>query len=191
MGIRRIIRKLVGFGTRHTLSDTVSDTRGIGAARRWIKTEFDRISAAAGGKLEVSYQYDLVKGGESRRIPEDTWVVNVVAIQRGRPIFTLEASFHKPEQGIEYQAAMPQVPPPDELARVVFDELNLGQASPKVQRIANIAAPVLRAFKAGEMNREVAVDLAKAGLSAVNADPGRNILRKSTVFGENLYQYHK
>ncbi|MEE2992047.1 MAG: M28 family peptidase [Gemmatimonadota bacterium] len=82
--IERDIRKLVGFGTRHTLSDTVSDTRGIGAARRWIKTEFDRISAAAGGKLEVSYQYDLVKGGESRRIPEDTWVVNVVAIQRGK-----------------------------------------------------------------------------------------------------------
>lgn len=34
--------------------------------------------------MEVSYQYDLVKGGESRRIPEDTWVVNVVAIQRGK-----------------------------------------------------------------------------------------------------------
>ncbi|MEX2481524.1 MAG: acyl-CoA thioesterase II [Gammaproteobacteria bacterium] len=65
----------------------------------------------------------------------------VVAIQRGRPIFTLEASFHKTESGIEYQAAMPEVPLPDELARVVFDELNLGQASPKVQRIANIAAP--------------------------------------------------
>ena len=55
--IERDIQTLVGFGTRHTLSDTVSDTRGIGAARRWIKTEFDRISAAAGGKLEVSYQY--------------------------------------------------------------------------------------------------------------------------------------
>ena len=28
------IRKLVSFGTRHTMSDTVSQTRGIGAARR-------------------------------------------------------------------------------------------------------------------------------------------------------------
>ena len=39
------IRKLVSFGTRHTLSDTVSTTRGIGAARRWIKSEFEKISA--------------------------------------------------------------------------------------------------------------------------------------------------
>jgi len=35
---------LADFGTRHTLSDTVSNTRGIGAARRWIKQEFDVIS---------------------------------------------------------------------------------------------------------------------------------------------------
>lgn len=77
------IRKLVSFGTRHTLSDTTSDTRGIGAARRWIKAEFDRISAACDGCLEVSFQSGLVKAGESRRIPEDLTLVNVVAIQRG------------------------------------------------------------------------------------------------------------
>ncbi|MGI9175348.1 MAG: M28 family metallopeptidase [Rhodothermales bacterium] len=77
------IRTLAGFGTRSTLSDTTSDTRGIGAARRWIKAEFDSISAACGGCLEVSYQRDLVAASESERIPEDTWVVNVLAIQRG------------------------------------------------------------------------------------------------------------
>ena len=81
--IERDIRTLVGFGTRSTLSDTVSDTRGIGAARRWIKAEFDRISAACGGCLEVSYQRNLVKGDPETRIREDTWVVNVIAIQRG------------------------------------------------------------------------------------------------------------
>ncbi|MEN9817273.1 MAG: hypothetical protein RLZ32_1153, partial [Gemmatimonadota bacterium] len=47
--IERDIRTLVGFGTRHTLSDTLSATRGIGAARRWIHAEFTRISAACGG----------------------------------------------------------------------------------------------------------------------------------------------
>ena len=45
------IRKLVGFGTRHTLSETESDTRGIGAARRWIEGEFRRISEDCGGCL--------------------------------------------------------------------------------------------------------------------------------------------
>ncbi|MDH3732706.1 MAG: M28 family metallopeptidase [Gemmatimonadota bacterium] len=75
------VRTLAGFGTRHTLSDTLSNTRGIGAARRWIKTQFDEISAACGGCLEVSYQTSLVGG--TQRIPDTTAVVNVLAIQRG------------------------------------------------------------------------------------------------------------
>ena len=77
------IRKLVSFGTRNTLSDTVSKTRGIGAARRWIKSEFQRISGGCGGCLEVSEQSFLVKKGENRRFTKDVQIVNVVAIQRG------------------------------------------------------------------------------------------------------------
>jgi hypothetical protein len=77
------ITKLVNFGTRHTLSDTLSETRGIGAARRWIFAEFNRISAGCGGCLEVFYQRNLVAGDEESRIKNDTWVVNVIAIQRG------------------------------------------------------------------------------------------------------------
>ena len=77
------IRTLVGFGTRHTLSETESDTRGIGAARRWIKAEFDRISDRCGGCLEVSLQRTLVKGDPGSRIPVDTWVVNVLAVLPG------------------------------------------------------------------------------------------------------------
>jgi hypothetical protein len=75
------IRRLVGFGTRHTLSDTLSDVRGIGAARRWIKAELERISAACGGCLEVAYTSSMVAG--ERRIPDSTLVVNVIAVQRG------------------------------------------------------------------------------------------------------------
>ena len=75
------IRQLAGFGTRHTLSDTVSDTRGIGAARRWIKAEFEKISDDCGRCLEVFYVSGIVE--PQRRVPEATNVVNVVAIQRG------------------------------------------------------------------------------------------------------------
>lgn len=82
--IQQDITTLAGFGTRHTLSDTVSQTRGIGASRRWIKAEFEKISAACGGCLEVFYQRNLVKAAENQRIPRDVWVVNVVAIQRGK-----------------------------------------------------------------------------------------------------------
>jgi hypothetical protein len=77
------IRRLVSFGTRNTFSDTDSDTRGIGAARRWIKAEFDRISNDCGGCLEVFFQRILVRSEENRHIPRDVWVVNVVAIQKG------------------------------------------------------------------------------------------------------------
>lgn len=82
--MERDIRTLVGFGTRHTMSDTVSTTRGIGAARRWIYDEFNRISAACGGCLEVSYVSGMIEGGPETRIRRDVNIVNVVAIQRGR-----------------------------------------------------------------------------------------------------------
>ena len=80
--IEKDIIKLVEFGTRHTMSDTVSSTRGIGAARRWIKSSFDEISKDCNGCLDVKYISDLVKN-DGRRITKDTKVVNVVAIQRG------------------------------------------------------------------------------------------------------------
>lgn len=77
------IEKLAGFGTRHTLSDTVSDTRGIGAARRWIKSEFEKISTNCADCLDVFYQKDLISKGDNNRITKDVWVVNVAAVQRG------------------------------------------------------------------------------------------------------------
>jgi len=79
--IQADIQTLVGFGTRHTLSETESDTRGIGAARRWIFDEFEKISAECGGCLEVIYVSDTIEG--ERRIPEPTDVVSVLAIQKG------------------------------------------------------------------------------------------------------------
>lgn len=79
--IKQDLEKLVSFGTRHTLSDTVSTKRGIGAARRWIKEEFERISKENGNKLSVMYIADTVSG---TRIPKATHIVNVVAIQWGK-----------------------------------------------------------------------------------------------------------
>ncbi len=79
--IEQDITTLVNFCTRHTLSETESDTRGIGAARRWIKAEFEKISAECGGCLEVYFQSEVISN--EKRIPEATDVVSVIAIQRG------------------------------------------------------------------------------------------------------------
>jgi len=79
--IEASIETLVGFGTRHTLSETQSDVRGIGAARRWIEAEFNRIADDCGGCLEVSTVAEIVSGTD--RIPDPVEVVNVIAILRG------------------------------------------------------------------------------------------------------------
>ncbi|WP_372974992.1 M28 family peptidase [Muriicola sp.] len=81
--IRADVTTLVGFGTRHTLSDTTSNTRGIGAARRWIKSEFESISDSCEDCLEVFYQKGFVPKGDNQRIVKDVMVVNVVAVQKG------------------------------------------------------------------------------------------------------------
>jgi len=78
--IEKDITKLVAFGTRHTLSDTKSDTRGIGAARRWIEAEFKNIAKGCVADLEVYTISDVVSG---TRIPNPTEVVDVIAVQRG------------------------------------------------------------------------------------------------------------
>lgn len=75
--IRSIVEKLSSFGTRHTLSDTISESRGIGAARRWIKSEFERYAKASDGRMSVEFHETIVP--QQRRILQPTKVVNVVA----------------------------------------------------------------------------------------------------------------
>jgi len=81
--LRNDVHTLANFGTRNTFSDTISNTRGIGAARRWIKSEFESISKTCKGCINVFYQKDFVTKKGNRRVPHDAWVVNVVAIQKG------------------------------------------------------------------------------------------------------------
>lgn len=84
--IAQRIETLVQFSTRHTLSETESDIRGIGAARRWIRRELKACSDAHGGRLQVEMDEFLEPAG--RRIPTPTSLVNVVATLPG----TLDSS---------------------------------------------------------------------------------------------------
>ncbi|MFN0120877.1 MAG: M20/M25/M40 family metallo-hydrolase [Blastocatellia bacterium] len=79
--IEASLRKLVSFGTRHTLSDQEHPTRGIGAARRWIKSEFERYSRESGGRLQVS-EDDFIQPPVNR-VPRPTRLVNVIATLPG------------------------------------------------------------------------------------------------------------
>jgi hypothetical protein len=77
--IEGYVRKLAAFQTRHTMSDTLSDTTGIGAARRWIKGELER--CGAGTRLQVSFDSHIAP--VSARISRPTEIVNVVATLPG------------------------------------------------------------------------------------------------------------
>jgi hypothetical protein len=80
--LRTYLTKLVGFGTRHTLSDTVSNARGIGAARRWIHETFRQMSRNCGGCLEV--EYDAHFAANARTRGDTVRIVNVIARLPGR-----------------------------------------------------------------------------------------------------------
>ena len=79
--IEATVRKLAGFGTRHTLSTTASDERGIGAARRWIKAQLDACADQANGRLQVAL--DSFTAPPGKRIAQPTELVNVVATLPG------------------------------------------------------------------------------------------------------------
>ncbi|MBS1525055.1 MAG: M28 family metallopeptidase [Bacteroidetes bacterium] len=79
--IETIIRKLVSFKTRHTLSDTTSKTTGIGAARNWIKSEYEKYAADSHGRMTV--QFDTVTQPPKERINRPVVLKNVLAILKG------------------------------------------------------------------------------------------------------------
>lgn len=76
------VRKLVSFGTRHTLSDTKSKTKGIGAAQRWVKSEFDKYALESNGRLASTIDYFTIKA-DGKRITTDSQLGNVMATLKG------------------------------------------------------------------------------------------------------------
>jgi hypothetical protein len=83
--IQATIEKLVSFGTRSTISaqdaESIAAGRGIGAAREWIKGEFERYSKDCGGCLEVKTDSSVEQPGG--RIPKATEIINVYAVLKG------------------------------------------------------------------------------------------------------------
>ena len=89
--LESLLRTLVGFGTRNTLSDTSSPTRGIGAARQWIFDELTRTSP----RLQVSFDpHRLKKGAGNGRITRNVELRNVIAVLPGRTPRRIYVSGH-------------------------------------------------------------------------------------------------
>jgi hypothetical protein len=72
------VRKLVSYGTRHTLSDTKDKKRGIGAARQYVFDEFKKYSKAGGGRMTVEMD-TFTYNPDGRRVDKKTLMANVLA----------------------------------------------------------------------------------------------------------------
>ena len=72
--------RLVAFGTRHSASDTTSETRGVGAARRWVAAQFEALSKSCAGCLTIETPAQSFTGA---RLTQPTPIADVLAIQRG------------------------------------------------------------------------------------------------------------
>ena len=79
--IENTIRKLVSFGTRNTLSEQDSPTRGIGAARDWLYAEFQKAAEPSAGRMTVEKQ--TFEQPKAARVPQPTVLTNVVATLKG------------------------------------------------------------------------------------------------------------
>jgi hypothetical protein len=81
--IRDTDSMLVSFGTRHTMSDTTTTSRGVGAARRFIKSRLDSYSSECNGCLRVEFDPAMIEGTRHPQRPHVN-VVNVLAWLPGR-----------------------------------------------------------------------------------------------------------
>lgn len=80
--IKVIIEKLTGFKTRQTLSDTVSKVSGIGAARSWIKSQYEQFAATSNGRMTVAYD-SFIQPADKQRVSKPTVMKNVLAVLKG------------------------------------------------------------------------------------------------------------
>lgn len=81
--IKGYITRLVGFETRHSLSDTVSKERGIGAARRWVAHKLLQFRSQNNANMSVVLDPFVVEPGQSQRVPYPVTMKNVVATLHG------------------------------------------------------------------------------------------------------------
>lgn len=172
------IARLVGFGTRHTLSDTRSDRRGIGAARRWVKAQFEAISRDCGGCLEVVTPSQVFTG---ERIPKPTEVMDVVAIKRGSsdPDRVIVMSGHLDSRVSDVMDATHDAPGANDDASGVAALMEAARLLSKQDNRATVVFAALSGEEQGLYGGKVLADYAVAHGWRVEADLNNDIVGNS------------
>jgi hypothetical protein len=172
------ITALVGFGTRHTMSETQSETRGIGAARRWTEREFRRIGSECGDCLEIALPADTVTGP---RVPTPTEVVNVLAIQRGTgdPNRVIVISGHIDSRVTDVMNFTADAPGANDDASGVAAVLEAARVLSKHRFDATLVYAVLSGEEQGLLGGKILADYAKAQGWVVEANLNNDIVGNS------------
>lgn len=176
--MRSDIEALVGFGTRHTLSETQSETRGIGAARRWTERQFRAMGAECGGCLQIALPADTVTG---RRVPNPTEVVNVLAIQRGTtdPNRVIVISGHIDSRVTDVMDFTSDAPGANDDASGVAAVLEAARVLSKHKFSATIVYAVLSGEEQGLLGGKILADYATAQGWKVEANLNNDIVGNS------------
>ncbi|WP_233841278.1 M20/M25/M40 family metallo-hydrolase [Dyella sp. 2HG41-7] len=180
--LRNTITTLVEFGTRHTLSDTMSKTRGIGAARRWVHSRFEALSHECGGCLEVVTPSETVTG---KRIPKPTEVMDIVAIKRGSsdPQRVILVTGHLDSRVSDVMDATSDAPGANDDASGVAALMEAARLLSKQDNRATLVFAALSGEEQGLYGGKVLADYAKAHGWRVEADLNNDIIGNSR--GEN------
>lgn len=176
--MRADIEALVGFGTRHTLSETRSETRGIGAARRWAQRQFEAMSRECGGCLTIATPSDTVTGP---RVPVPTEVVDVLAIQRGTgdPNRVIIISGHIDSRVTDVMNATADAPGANDDASGVATVLEAARVLSRHRFDATLVFAVLSGEEQGLLGGKILADYATAQGWQVEANLNNDIVGNS------------
>jgi hypothetical protein len=180
--LQATVQALVAFGTRHTLSDTASPRRGIGAARRWAQSRLAEIGRGCGGCLTIVTPSQTVTG---ERVPKPTEIVDVVAIQKGTvdPERVIVLTGHIDSRVSDPMNATADAPGADDDASGVAVVIEAARILSRHQFPATIVYGVLSGEEQGLYGGKVLADYAKAQGWRVEADLNNDIV--GAIRGQN------
>ena len=169
------VRALVGFGTRHSLSDTTSTKRGIGAARRWAQSRFEQIGRDCSGCLTVVTPERSFTG---TRAPKAVSIVDVVGIQRGTtdPDRVIILTGHIDSRVTDILNATSDAPGADDDASGVAVVIEAARVLSHYKFPATIVYGVLSGEEQGLYGGQVLAEYAKAQGWRVETDLNNDIV---------------
>jgi Zn-dependent M28 family amino/carboxypeptidase len=169
------VQTLVKFGTRHSLSDTQSDKRGIGAARRWVQSRFEQIGRDCGGCLSVITPSQNFTGP---RAPKGVNIVDVVGIQKGEgdPNRVVIITGHIDSRVTDIMNATADAPGADDDGSGTAAVLEAARVLSKHRFAATLVYGVLSGEEQGLYGGKVLADYAKAEGWHVEADLNNDIV---------------